>query len=529
MKKCYKCNIEYLDDENYCEKCGSKLDEIQHIEYKIVGETTETPQETEPVQEAIPENNNSSEAVIDFKSSGKNLIQNDTKKAKKALLIFISSIAFFALLGVLFNWSQKSASNVKYHTVPQTTIGATTTTTATTSSYEDVTVNLKNIKIGQVIQFGRYEQDNNISNGKEPLEWIVIDAQEGKALLLCKNCIDAKKYNDTFGKYVWLSCSLRSWLNRDFLNEAFNTNERAVIKSHDNENPDNKEYGTLGGSNTYDTVFLLSISEFNAYVKGTEFASSEQTAYAQANGNSFDTWWLRSPGQLQNHASAVNYGKISSTTVDSRTVGVRPVIIVEVDSIAEAQTTKKRETTIILNSLDSEDYEDDEVSETTTTTTTTAHKHTLNKPTCQRAAYCKECGESVGEPCDHRYNNEECVWCYRQQIKKYVFQVPSTVVVSNGYGEPTGTLRIDSYKQEEDSGFLILKYTLIDGVMKHNHRSPGFFIYYYDENGEKIGFEDDYGAIIQYLNDEDLPTGKGTIEITFSPPKFTKKIIIENR
>ena len=463
----------------------------------------------------------------------------------------VSSIAFFALLfallGVLVNWSQKSASNVKYHTVPQTTIGATTTTTATTSSYEDVTVNLKNIKIGQVIQFGRYEQDNNISNGKEPLEWIVIDAQEGKALLLCKNCIDAKKYNDTFGKYVWLSCSLRSWLNRDFLNEAFNTNERAVIKSHDNENPDNKEYGTLGGSNTYDTVFLLSISEFNAYVKGTEFASSEQTAYAQANGNSFDTWWLRSPGQLQNHASAVHYGKISSTTVDSRTVGVRPVIIVEVDSIAEAQTTKKRETTIILNSLDSEDYEDDEVSETTT-----VHKHkftepncqeaayctecgeTVGKPTahkyekatCQKAAYCTECGESFGEPCDHKYENYKCIWC---GIKDYIFEIPSTMEIRTEFAvtAPNVLIRIDSNEYDQECKELNLNYTVLNGKISRN-RSPAFILYYYDEKGKQVGAEQCSGRVYEESND------KGNISIELDgvfmngPPESTRKIVVES-
>ena len=32
-----------------------------------------------------------------------------------------------------------------------------------------------NIKVGDVVNFGRYEQDNNYNNGSEPIQWRVLD------------------------------------------------------------------------------------------------------------------------------------------------------------------------------------------------------------------------------------------------------------------------------------------------------------------------------------------------------------------
>ena len=51
---------------------------------------------------------------------------------------------------------------------------------------EELTRNTTDISVGDIITFGHYEQDNNLDNGAEPIEWIVLDVQDGKALLLSK-------------------------------------------------------------------------------------------------------------------------------------------------------------------------------------------------------------------------------------------------------------------------------------------------------------------------------------------------------
>lgn len=45
---------------------------------------------------------------------------------------------------------------------------------------------MSGISIGDTILFGRYEPDNDLENGKEPIEWWVIDQIDGKALLFSK-------------------------------------------------------------------------------------------------------------------------------------------------------------------------------------------------------------------------------------------------------------------------------------------------------------------------------------------------------
>ena len=46
------------------------------------------------------------------------------------------------------------------------------------------TVIAETIAAGDTVVFGRYEQDNNMENGPEPIEWIVLNVDDGKALLL---------------------------------------------------------------------------------------------------------------------------------------------------------------------------------------------------------------------------------------------------------------------------------------------------------------------------------------------------------
>ena len=48
---------------------------------------------------------------------------------------------------------------------------------------------------GSIVTFGMYEQDGDAHNGKESIEWIVLDVQEDRALLLSVHTLDAVTYN----------------------------------------------------------------------------------------------------------------------------------------------------------------------------------------------------------------------------------------------------------------------------------------------------------------------------------------------
>ena len=71
--------------------------------------------------------------------------------------------------------------------------------------------------VGDYVLYGAYEQDNSLENGKEPLEWIVLDKYEDSYLLITAEVIDEVCYNDEWDVTSWQSCSLRSWLNENTL------------------------------------------------------------------------------------------------------------------------------------------------------------------------------------------------------------------------------------------------------------------------------------------------------------------------
>ena len=169
----------------------------------------------------------------------------------------------------------------------------------------------KNATVGDIIFFGSYEQDNNSSNGKEDVEWIVLRKEGKKALLISKYALDCQQYNTSDTSVTWETCSLRKWLNGTFLNAAFSENERAMIPSVAVSADKNPSYSTSPGNSTMDQVFLLSIKEVNKYFSSDSARQCQGTAwcYAQgalkaSNGNCW--WWLRSPGRYSNGAAYVD-------------------------------------------------------------------------------------------------------------------------------------------------------------------------------------------------------------------------------
>ena len=171
---------------------------------------------------------------------------------------------------------------------------------------------LKVAKAGDYVFFGEYEQDNNTANGKEDIEWLVLELKDGKALVISKYALDCQQYNTEFTDVTWEICTLRKWLNNDFLGSAFSAEEKAMIPTvtvSADKNPD-PDYSTNPGNATQDQVFLLSITEANKYFSSDSARQCEPTDFAVANGawesdSGICWWWLRSPGDTQNDAAIV--------------------------------------------------------------------------------------------------------------------------------------------------------------------------------------------------------------------------------
>lgn len=189
------------------------------------------------------------------------------------------------------------------------TLGQSTPAKAA-ASLQNPTTNGNGVTTWDCIYFGNYYQSN--SSTKEPIKWRVLSVDGNDAFLLADQNLDAKPYNEEDTDVTWATCTLRTWLNGTFLNTAFTSAEQTAIKNTTVVNEDNPYYGTEGGVNTIDKVYLLSIAEASntAYGFNGEFRTESETreakstAYAKWQG----PWWLRSPGGSSEGASAVNFG-----------------------------------------------------------------------------------------------------------------------------------------------------------------------------------------------------------------------------
>ena len=196
------------------------------------------------------------------------------------------------------------------------------------------------LNVGDTFIFGSYEQDNNITNGKENLEWLVLSKDGDKVLLISKYALDCQQYYSFYQSVTWENCSLRKWLNGTFLRTAFSKEERAMIPSVTVSEDENPNYTTILGNNKTDQVFLLSIKEANKYFSSDEERKCAPTDYAIAqdvwtsdsikvDGKATCWWWLRSTGLNFHDAAGVNAaGSVDDKgfAVNHSVCAVRPAV-----------------------------------------------------------------------------------------------------------------------------------------------------------------------------------------------------------
>ena len=191
---------------------------------------------------------------------------------------------------------------------------------------------LKSAKVGDCVFFGTYEQDNDIKNGKEDVEWLVLEIKDGRMLVISKSALAYRQYNSVFADTTWHSCALRKWLNNDFINVAFNAAEKAMIPTVTVSADKNPNYNTDPGEITQDQVFLLSIAETNTYF-GTDGQRKCEFADNRLAGRNGCQWLLRSPGYKQHLATYVKSdGTVNSYGSAAETFyGVRPALWIDLN------------------------------------------------------------------------------------------------------------------------------------------------------------------------------------------------------
>ena len=286
-----------------------------------------------------------------------NRAKEETKKVQKKNNYFPLIVGILILLGIAgtfaYNKSvSKKGTTAKVESSSQEKDKEETTSKAesssqdkdkekTTSKAESSSQKKDNnpdYKIGETIEFGNYPQEED--GTEKPIEWIVMKKEGNQVLLLSKYVLDAKPYNEEVEEVTWETSDIRKWLNNEFYTTAFNKAEKAKIQTSLIKNEDNSEYGTSGGNDTEDKVFLLSEKEAETLFSNDKKRIAKATEYAEESGvygneEKAAWWWLRSPGDDGSIAAEVIHdGWVDrlGNNVDYSYDGVRPALHLNLQS-----------------------------------------------------------------------------------------------------------------------------------------------------------------------------------------------------
>ena len=221
------------------------------------------------------------------------------------------------------------------------------------------------------VLFGKYEQDDDSTNGKEDIEWVVLDNSNNKMLLLSKYILDGKMFHNENEYTNWSESSTRQWLNAGFYNSAFDEEEKnSILQKENSNNAIDVYYMTYNGGEeysyifdtTYDYVSLLSFDETiqfmgNPSKDGTNIFTNKKlaavpTKYAKKHTDidvsdeetwykGCTDWFLRT---MYNNSSSALTGEV--IYIDEETIahgsnsyyftrGIRPVIYIDVGLLEE--------------------------------------------------------------------------------------------------------------------------------------------------------------------------------------------------
>ena len=217
---------------------------------------------------------------------------------------------------------------------------------------------------GDIVVFGSWEQNGEAADGPEQIRWIVLSADGNELTLFSEYCLDTVPFNEEQTGVTWETCTLRHWLNNDFYRDAFTEEERQMILLSHQGFWDNDYYGTDGGNDTDDYIFLLS-----AEAQERMYHTNDAARFAVASRHAFLTgcdtgyrtgyaaYWIA--GGAANHEYALCVDAMGTyydggtdawgTEVSCPYIGVRPCIRIKADgglpeNTANAYQTNAEET-----------------------------------------------------------------------------------------------------------------------------------------------------------------------------------------
>ena len=211
---------------------------------------------------------------------------------------------------------------------------------------------------GSIIKYGHYEQNDKTEDGSEEIEWLVLEAQGTKVLLISRYVLDVKPFNEQINDgAVWEDSWIRKWLNDEFFSTAFSAEQQGAVQWTEVDNSKSQQNvfcHTDGSANTQDRVFFLSYAETEkhsmtiwidsyytqcggipTYYAMQHGIGKVESCHFQHNATIIYPccWWLRTPGKYRGFADIMGYyGILNEAYVDTADCGVRPVIWLDLEA-----------------------------------------------------------------------------------------------------------------------------------------------------------------------------------------------------
>lgn len=187
--------------------------------------------------------------------------------------------------------------------------------------------------VGAEVTFGRLEQDEDTSNGEEPITWIVLACDGNKALLLSKYALGDEQQYEKEKSISWEQSSIKPWLER-MKKRAFTENEQSAINGELTLMTSSEVYDYLPEQETRICRKLKDVKEKGEEARGTSWwlmTSVSQRTYESSTPRSNGYVHVEKKKKLV--TPGVSYeGKIDYWSPNAK-ISIRPIMWVDLQAM----------------------------------------------------------------------------------------------------------------------------------------------------------------------------------------------------
>ena len=216
---------------------------------------------------------------------------------------------------------------------------------------------VRNVEIGETFFLGAVEQDNDLENGSEAIEWIMLHKTEKEAFVISKKVLDYMPfaawyskvtqwddihqtldvYEDFNSSFTWEENyehnPPRTWLRDTVYEQGFSEDEKRIVKTSIN-------YTTIQPFDqivtTRDHLYIPELEEIEVYLVGSNWMQAEMTEYVKSKAiwveGDYINWSVRNQGATEGYSMQVlASGEISKPGLACQANnGVRPVMWLDI-------------------------------------------------------------------------------------------------------------------------------------------------------------------------------------------------------